>query len=149
MEQASLYNYFAVKGPGFLYEDIHVSEVILHWCIKTYNAAITGNNLSIETVMSHTEVSSGYMEMPSGLQGNLTYLTTPADEGQKYLFGGTGVSEIQSLLNTSLSSLSVDTGSNSIGDASAMLLQAMHDVNDWQGAVDGMARNIAMGLTNS
>ncbi|KAF5515254.1 hypothetical protein CGCS363_v001682 [Colletotrichum siamense] len=149
MEKASLYNYFAVQGPGSGSQEIDLSEVILHWCINTCNAAVTNNNISVERVLSHTEVSSGDMEWPNGGSGNISYLTSPLDEGNKYIFGGTGVAGIQTLLDDSLPSLTVDVGSNSIKDGSAMLLQAIRDAGNWQDAVDGMARNIAMGLTNS
>ncbi|KAF4876835.1 hypothetical protein CGCSCA1_v003955 [Colletotrichum siamense] len=145
MEKASLYNYFVVQGPGSGSQDIELSEVILHWCIDTYNAAVTNNNISVERVMSHTEASSGDMEWPNGGRGNVTYLTSPLDERNKYIFGGTGVAGIQTLLDDSLPNLTVDVGSNSIKD----LLQGIRDAGNWQDAVDGMARNIAMGLTNS
>ncbi|KAF5513484.1 hypothetical protein CGCF413_v001745 [Colletotrichum fructicola] len=149
MEEASLYNYFAIHGPGSGRKEVHVSEVILHWCINTYNAAVTNNNISVKRVMSHTEVSSGDIEWPNGGSGNISYLTSPLDAGNKYIFGGTGAAGIRTLLNDSLPSLTVDVGSNSIKDGSAMLLQGIRHAGNWQDAVGGMARNIAMGLTNS
>ncbi|KAK1458866.1 hypothetical protein CMEL01_01865 [Colletotrichum melonis] len=150
MEQASLYNFFAIKGPGHLSPDIHLSEVMLHWCINTYNATITNNNVSVKLMMSHTEVSRADMELPVGGTGrDVTYLTSPADEGARYLFGGNGIDHLRSFLDASIPSSYVDEGNNAIGNSSAMLLRGMRDTGSWQEALDGMAHNIAMGLTNS
>ncbi|KAF4824771.1 hypothetical protein CGCSCA5_v000692 [Colletotrichum siamense] len=99
--------------------------------------------------MSHTNVTRGYKEMPSGSKGYVNYLTTPADKDNSYVFGGTGAFEIRGLLNASMPSLAIEDGSVTIKDASAMLIQGVADAGNWQDAVDGMARNIAMGLTNS
>lgn len=71
---------------------------------------------------------SGDMEWSHGDSRNIIYPTSPLDEGNKHIFGGTEVVKVQRLLSALIPSLPVNEGMNSIGDASAVVLQAMHDV---------------------
>lgn len=156
---AALYDYFGIyldmprSGPFRL----KAVEVLFHWCINTYEPEIKDNTLNMKLALSHTELHRGDAVAPTWSNdtlGNITYLTSPADEGGKYVFGGSGVNSIWELLNNSLSGFSINNGDNQFSTGSDMLIHAdavkkNESTEGWLEVIDGMARNIAAGLTNS
>lgn len=156
---AGLYDYFGIyldMPRGGLLKPKAV-EVLFHWCINTYEPEIKDNALNMRLALSHTEVQRGDAVAPTWSNDtltNITYLTSPEDEGVKYVFGGSGVFEIWELLNNSLSGFSANRGANNFGSGSDMLINAdavtkNGSTEAWLEVIDGMARNIAAGLTNS
>ncbi|KAL3297287.1 Carboxylic ester hydrolase [Colletotrichum asianum] len=156
---AALYDYFGIyldmpwSGPFRL----KAVEVLFHWCINTYEPEIKDNTLNMKLALSHTEMHRGDAVAPTWSNDavkNITYLTSPADEGGKYVFGGSGVNSIWELLNNSLSGFSINNGDNQFNTGSDMLIHAdavkkNESTEAWLEVIDGMARNIAAGLTNS
>ncbi|KAF9872464.1 hypothetical protein CkaCkLH20_09961 [Colletotrichum karsti] len=158
---AELYDYFGIylDMPRGELPRPKAIEVLFHWCINTYEPEIKDNTLNMKLVFSHTEIQRGDAVAPTWsdeVLKNVTYLTSPADEAGKYVFGGSGLGEIWNLFNNSLSGFSADSGSNQFSTGSDMLINAgavATSINEsteaWLEVIDGMARNIANGLTNS
>lgn len=132
-------------------------EILFYWCVNTYQPTIQDNVLDMKHVLSHTEIHHGDAVAKSWWNSTLTnvsYLTSPADEGATYVVDGRGPDEIRNLFNESLSGFSVNLGYNQLGSGSDRLMHA-HAVakNDtkeaWLEVINGMARNIANGISNS
>lgn len=157
---AKLYDYFGIYLSMPVTSDpfkLEAVEILFYWCVNTYQPRIQDNVLDMEHVLSHTEIHYGDAVAKSWSNSTLTnvsYLTSPADEGAKYVVDGMGPDEIRDLLNNSLSGFSVNRGSNQFASGSDMLMHA-HAVTQnntkeaWLGVIDGMARNIANGISNS
>ncbi|KAK1839091.1 hypothetical protein CCHR01_18289 [Colletotrichum chrysophilum] len=162
MEAAALFNYFGVYclKPDGNVELILGVEVILHWCLNTYEVRIENNVLNLTAVLSHTEIQAEEVNSSTAVERfPEQYLITPMEKNARYLFGSTGVEELRGLLNYSLAGFSVDTGENLISSGSDMLMQGVDEMECehkdknstmwWWDAVSSMARNVGTGLTNS
>lgn len=157
---AKLYDYFGIYLSMPMIDEPwkpEAIEILFYWCVNTYQPKIQDNVLYMEHVRSHTEIHYGDAVAKSwsdSILPNVSYLTSPADDGAKYVVDGMGPDAIRDLLNNSLSGFSVNTGSNQFASGSDMLMHA-HAVtrNDtkeaWLEVIDGMARNIANGISNS
>lgn len=160
MMDAELYDYFGIYLSMQVPSDRlkpEAVEILFYWCVNTYQPTIRDNVLDMKHVLSHTETHYGDAVAKSWSNSTLTnvsYLTSPADEGAKYVVDGMGPGEMRLLLSNSLSGSSVNRGTYEFASGSDMLMHA-HAVTQnntkeaWLEVIEGMARNIANGISNS
>ncbi|KAF6839375.1 hypothetical protein CPLU01_01795 [Colletotrichum plurivorum] len=157
----SVFNYFVIAAQRF---DEHplATEVVFHWCVDTYDAYVVNNILSIKRVWSHTEAHSA----PTA---NVTYLTSPADEGGTVSHTAEAIDrETIRLLRRVLSGTSKYEQSYHFSNGADMLMHAflsyvksfrrenLSNAEEWEitrrawwEAVGGMAQKYTTGITNS
>ncbi|KAF6811683.1 hypothetical protein CPLU01_15061 [Colletotrichum plurivorum] len=170
---ASIWTAFAVYWTGNENDAPQATELTFHWCVNTYRAEVIENVLEMHMWDSHTEVlagtnsSLGYLA-PSHKKYNLHSVRT-----RSFTYGRGGDRIIAKYLNSSMIGRSAGSTTERFWGASGsdVLLQSVAEITEaasskkppsgvvtasavdaespWWGAVDGMARNVANGLTNS
>jgi hypothetical protein len=104
--KASLFNYYVLS-----YAPLRAYEVLMHFCVNTYNASVSDNVATVNMLASHTTVASGPVFVKSYNETfNVTYLTTPDDPGVKYVADGFGPTNTNTLLNSTVTGSYVYNG---------------------------------------
>lgn len=171
---ASVFNYFAIQADSFD-EHPRATEVVLHWCIDTYDASVTNNVVSLERVLSHTEAHYGpSKELRFGKTANVTYLTSPADEGGAVRYTAEGMNQTHTIrmLQSVMSGTTTYGQRNQFKNGSDVLMHAytstlkpyedrfqrekssdaewlVYKRKAWWEAVEGMTQKLTNGITNS
>jgi hypothetical protein len=161
----SLFNFFVIHftiaGDGL--GEALAYEVLMHWCVNTYNISVTDNIPTITTTSSHTIVRNGEVFVEHyNMTMNATYLVTPEDEGMNYLAGGYGPNALRGILYNTLCGYETDTSGRMLDSGPQAMMTAINDAkiglfpNQTQliseakfVAVKNVTTNIANGLTNA
>lgn len=143
--------------------NLRAYEMLMHFCVNTYEASVTGNIPTVKEVASYTNVEYGEVLVKEyNMTINATYLTTPDDPGFKYVVGGYGPGEIGSLIASLIGGAFTDYGVYNMSGGTAVFGTALAravvgiNANDSQAiddaryaAVYNVSSNIATGLTNA
>ncbi|KAL0944797.1 uncharacterized protein CTRU02_202684 [Colletotrichum truncatum] len=164
LQNISIWNYFAIHWNGTANESPQAIEISLHWCSSTYKAEVVDNLLSMQKIDSLAEYTTGTNE-------SLYYLVSSADRKAKFNYNRDGRSIIlRNLEDAMAGSLSKTNDRPLYGrNGTHMLIQSMSEIRQaylkkaaegnrsitgeemmrpWWEAVNGMARNVGIGLTN-
>lgn len=145
------------------YPPLRAYEMLLHFCVNTYNVSVTNNIATVTQVASYTNADYGEAFVARyNTTYNVTYLTTPDNPGFKYVAAGYGPSEIGSSLATSIGGAYSYLGGYNMSAGTAVFGTALERAeagitsNDSQAvddvryaAIYNLSSNIAMGLTNA
>lgn len=168
-----MWTYFAAYG-GNEYSYAHSFEVLLHFCVNTYNASVTSNIASVNQIASYTEYGAGVADTGSiwsdGIfQTNLndpknysaTYLMSPDAPGQTFIVGDSSsantssIIQLSSLLENMMGGIYTNAQNASFNGLSAWF-NAVWSVLDEGAGVTSMwtvtrniSENTAMSLTNA
>ena len=165
---ASLLSLFVLKAD--LLSDplrYRATEILLHWCVNTYNVDTTDNVPTVKLVTSSVETNVGDVFVPSqNASKELRYLTTPADPNTKYPADGMGVDYIKLAITDDLVGQFQDFGGPMYTNGTEIFAASMHintlinDLNisldaetkmvddaEWA-AMTNMSANLATSLSN-
>ncbi|TEA17003.1 hypothetical protein C8034_v000534 [Colletotrichum sidae] len=158
---AKLFNFFVIYGPT-----LRATEIMLHWCVNTYNVTVQNNVPVTQQVASHTKPSIGEVFVESyNMTVNGTYLTSPDNPEKKYVADGLGIAQIESILSATLvgyyinlAQYTFNNGTEIFGTAlsRAGIQAAVGSLSESQAlddaqftALRNLTQNIATGLTNA
>ncbi|GKT50108.1 uncharacterized protein ColSpa_10289 [Colletotrichum spaethianum] len=156
---AKLFNFFVLYGPR-----LRATEIMLHWCVNTYNVNVKENVPVTERIASHTIPSVGEVFVEDfNMTINGTYFTSPDSPGKKYVADGFGPGAIASALDSTLIGTYIDTGgyefqngSQIYGTALSRASIGINSANESQKLDDeqfatlrNLTENIASGITNA
>ncbi|TDZ66037.1 hypothetical protein CTRI78_v003382 [Colletotrichum trifolii] len=157
LNRTRILSYFAIHIPD-------ATEVSLYWCVNTYTAKVVGNVLFMNMTSSDGTANSHN-------NSSELFITPPGGSTYQYKVPVDGNEKIIDLVNSTMTGTSTNSrsGTPETGiSGSDMFIQALDDIEAdsrdkvnatmnvldlqkiwWNSAVDGMARNVAAGMTNS
>ncbi|TDZ23039.1 hypothetical protein Cob_v004038 [Colletotrichum orbiculare MAFF 240422] len=157
LNRTRILSYFAINIPD-------ATEVSLYWCVNTYTAKVVGNVLFMNMTSSDGTANSHN-------NSSELFITPPGGSTFQYKVPVDGNEKIIDLVNRTMTGTSTNSrsGTPETGiSGSDMFIQALDDIEAdsrdkvnatmnvldlqkiwWNSAVDGMARNVAAGMTNS
>ncbi|KAF4815813.1 hypothetical protein CGCTS75_v012828 [Colletotrichum tropicale] len=152
---SSIINYSIIYWNGTLKRP-QAADVVMHWCVNTYDAKMENNKLQTPRMLSHTECERSES---AGI-----WLSSPAENFAANIIGGVRITRV---LKEAITGESVGDPTKRITTGSDRLLHAMAEIkfeydgrdeeespteqdlqNIWWAAIDGMAENIETGLLN-
>ncbi|KAL0933653.1 uncharacterized protein CTRU02_210452 [Colletotrichum truncatum] len=157
--EAKLFNFFVLNGPT-----LRATEIMMHWCVNTYNVTVQNNVPITQKVASYTKPNTGEVFVKSYNRTiNGTYLTSPDSPGAQYVADGLGLSEIATSLSKTMEGYYIDLGSydfdNGVGIYATALSRAKIGINPRNESqklddaqfetLKNLTQNIASGLTNA
>ena len=165
LSKAALYNFFVIYYDAST-KMARATEILLHWCVKTYKTTVDDNIPSTLETASYVNTHYGEttVQTYNNMTANVTYLTTPDDPNATYVADGLGIREIRKILTGDLPGSYLDLGQFSFGNGTELLglaISRSHSVHWDQGhgtqdyvnaewvAMRNFSQNIATGLTNA
>ncbi|OLN94121.1 hypothetical protein CCHL11_07147 [Colletotrichum chlorophyti] len=157
--KAAIFNFFVLYGPP-----MRATEIMLHWCVNTYNVTVKENIPVTQRVASYTHPTVGEVFIENyNMTSNTTYLTSPDSPQKKYVASGYGPDYIASTLKNTLVGGFLDLGGYQFGNGTQMfgtalsrakigisLLDESQKYDDAQfQTLRNLTENIASGLTNA
>ncbi|KAI8317435.1 hypothetical protein K4K59_006696 [Colletotrichum sp. SAR11_240] len=160
--KAELFNFFVLYGPAPT--QLRAYEIMMHWCINTYNVTVQNNVPITQQVASYTKPNLGEVFVENyNMTINGTYLTSPDSPGKQYVASGMGPDNIAGALANTLVGYYIDLGAYTFNNGSEIYGTALsraaigiNPLNESQKLDDtyfitlmNLTQNIASGLTNA
>ncbi|KAJ0306061.1 hypothetical protein Brms1b_010612 [Colletotrichum noveboracense] len=160
--KAELFNFFVLYGPAPT--QLRAYEIMMHWCVNTYNVTVQNNVPITQQVASYTKPNLGEVFVRNyNMTINGTYLTSPDSPGKQYVASGMGPDNIAGALSNTLVGYYIDLGAYTFNNGSEIYGTALsraaigiNPLNESQKLDDAyfiilmnLTQNIASGLTNA
>ncbi|KAF4814214.1 hypothetical protein CGCSCA5_v008010 [Colletotrichum siamense] len=160
--KAELFNFFVLYGPAPT--QLRAYEIMMHWCVNTYNVTVQNNLPITQQVASYTKPNLGEVFVQNyNMTINGTYLTSPDSPGKQYVASGMGPDNIAGALSNTLVGYYIDLGAYTFNNGSEIYGTALsraaigiNPLNESQKLDDAyfitlmnLTQNIASGLTNA
>ncbi|KAF9880320.1 hypothetical protein CkaCkLH20_02274 [Colletotrichum karsti] len=158
--KAKLFNFFVIYGPT----PLRATEIMLHWCVNTYNVTVQNNVPVTQQVASYTHPSEGEVfAQIYNTTVNGTYLTSPDSPGKQYIASGMGPDYIAEILQQTMVGYYIDLGQYTFNNGTEIYGTALsrasigiNTLNESQKLDDAyfttlqnVTQNVANGLTNA
>ncbi|KAF5502592.1 hypothetical protein CGCA056_v013906 [Colletotrichum aenigma] len=150
--KAELFNFFVLYGPAPI--QLRAYEIVMHWCVNTYNVTVQNNVPITQQVASYTKPNLGEVFVQNyNMTINGTYLTSPDSPGKQYVASGMGPDNIAGALSNTLVGYYIDLGAYTFNNGSEIygtaLSRAAIGINPLNESQMNLTQNIASGLTNA
>ncbi|KAF4846065.1 hypothetical protein CGCSCA4_v006524 [Colletotrichum siamense] len=158
---SSIFNYSVIHWDAG--KPPRAADVVMHWCVNTYDAKMENNKLQTPQILSHTQCQRS----TGGVYADAIELSSPAENVMDYIVGGVSRLRITGVLREAITGESARDPIKRITTGSDRLLHAMAEIkfeydgrveedrpteqelqDIWWDAIDRMARNIETGLIN-
>ncbi|KAJ0341233.1 hypothetical protein COL154_008993 [Colletotrichum chrysophilum] len=91
--KAELFNFFVLYGPAPT--QLRAYEIMMHWCVNTYNVTVQNNVPITQQVASYTKPNLGEVFVQNyNMTINGTYLTSPDSPGKQYVASAIGINPL-------------------------------------------------------